>query len=184
MRSSVAGVAFSKRFGLSSASQSGMSSSIAEGSMTLPLTMWSPSSPAFSKSRTRKSSLPASFASCLSLMAALRPAGPPPTMQTSTSSTSRSNVEGSKESSGVASRRCVVCVKARLWPAVTTAGLYPRTKHLEARPLPTEAGFAAANAREEAAGSWKARRLAVADSRAGTDMAAGRNGEARRGSER
>jgi len=67
----------------------------------------------------------------------------------------------------------VVCVKARLWPAVTTAGLYPRTKHLEARPLlATEAGFAAANAREEAAGSWKARRLAVADSRAGTDMAA------------
>ena len=74
----------------------------------------------------------------------------------------------------------MVCVKARRWPAVTTAGRYPRTRHLEARPLPAaEVGFAAAKAREEAAGSWKARRLAVADSKAGTDMIE-RRGEARR----
>ena len=40
----------------------------------------------FSMTHTRNSSLPASLASCLSLMAALIPAGPPPTMTTSASS--------------------------------------------------------------------------------------------------
>ena len=72
----VAMVAPSNLLGLSSESQSGRSSFTAEGSMTLPDRMWAPISPAFSRSRTRKSSLPASVASCLSLMAALRPAGP------------------------------------------------------------------------------------------------------------
>ena len=33
-------------------------------------------------------------------------------------------------------------------------------------------GFVAANAREEAVGNWKARRLAVADSMLGTDIVA------------
>jgi hypothetical protein len=55
---------------------------------------------------------------------------------------------------------------------VTTAGLYPRTRHLEAKALPAAEGFAAANARLEAVGNWKARRLAVADSMLGTDIAA------------
>lgn len=72
----------------------------------------------------------------------------------------------------MASRRCDVWVKARLWPAVTTAGLYPLARHLEANALLTTDGLAAANARVEAAGSWKARRLAVADTMLGTDMAA------------
>lgn len=130
-----AGVAPSKRDSLSSASQSGKSSSTALGWMTAPDRMWAPSSPAFSRSRTRKSSFPASLASCLRRMAAERPAGPvarrtswldrleldekadhdtkfqdiggapPPTMHTSTWSLSRSIVAGSKESSGVAMRR-------------------------------------------------------------------------------
>lgn len=72
----VAAVACSNRAGLSGDIQSGRSSLTAEGSMTLPETMWSPNSPAFSKRRTRKSSLPASLANCLSLMAALSPEGP------------------------------------------------------------------------------------------------------------
>jgi hypothetical protein len=93
-------------------------------------------------------------------------------MTTSTSSTSRSYVEGSKESSDVASRCREVWVKARLWPAVTTAGLYPRTRHLEAKALLAAEGFAAAKARGEAVGNWKARRLAVADSMLGTDIVA------------
>lgn len=130
--SCVAMVAPSNLLGLSSESQLGRSSFTAEGSITLPESIWAPISPAFSRSRTRKSSLPAAVASCLSLMAALRPAGPdegahhvsqldrqmlgwqkesgrgdlpPPTMQTSTSSLSRSCCRGSKESSTVANRR-------------------------------------------------------------------------------
>ena len=43
-------------------------------------------------------------ASCFSLMAALRPAGPPPTIQTSTSSDSRSMVRGSNSALLVAER--------------------------------------------------------------------------------
>jgi len=81
----------------------------------------------------------------------------------------------------VANRCREVWVKARLWPAVMTAGLYPRTRHLEAKALLTavEGFVAAANARVEAVGSWKARRLAVADSMLGTDIVAiGGNGEA------
>ena len=111
----VAGVAFSKRRGLFSECQSGRSSFIAEGSTTLPESMWAPISPAFSSKTTRKSSLPASFASCFSLSAALSPAGPesdqrlelqqnvgcvpPPMMQTSTSSLSRSCCLGLEEDS-------------------------------------------------------------------------------------
>ena len=38
--------------------------------------MWSPISPAFSNNRTRKSSFPASFASCFNRIAAAKPAGP------------------------------------------------------------------------------------------------------------
>lgn len=94
-----AGVAPVKRFSLSSESQSGMSSSMAVGWMTAPERMWAPISPAFSRRRTRKSSLPAALASCLRRIAAERPAGPPPMIQTSTSSDSRSMEAGSKESS-------------------------------------------------------------------------------------
>ena len=73
----------------------------------------------------------------------------------------------------MANRCREVWVKARLWPAVMTAGLYPLTRHLEAKALPTAAvGFVAAKAREEAVGNWKARRLAVADSMLGTDIVA------------
>lgn len=75
-RSCVAGVAFSNRLGFSGSSQFGSSSLTAEGSMTLPESMWAPISLDFSRTRTRKSSLPASLASCFSFMAALRPAGP------------------------------------------------------------------------------------------------------------
>ena len=55
----------------------------------------------------------------------------------------------------MANRCREVWVKARLWPAVMTAGLYPLTRHLEAKALPTAAeGFvAAANARVEAVGN-------------------------------
>jgi hypothetical protein len=73
----------------------------------------------------------------------------------------------------VANRCREVWVKARLCPAVMTAGLYPLTRHLEAKALPTAAvGLVAANARVEAVGNWKARRLAVADSMLGTDIVA------------
>jgi len=56
-----------------------------------------------------------------------------------------------------------------------TAGLYPLTRHLEAKALLTataDEAFVAANARVEAVGNWKARRLAVADSMLGTDIVA------------
>lgn len=51
----------------------------------------------FSKTTTRIS-FPFSFSSCLSRIAALKPAGPPPTMQTSTSSSALSTVAGLKAS--------------------------------------------------------------------------------------
>lgn len=104
--SCVAGVAFSKREGLSGEAQPGRRSLMADGSITFPERMCAPISPAFSSKRTRNSSFPASLASCLRRMAALSPAGPkggqlynsaengtnlpPPMMQTSTSSVSRS----------------------------------------------------------------------------------------------
>ena len=73
----------------------------------------------------------------------------------------------------MANRCREVWVKARLWPAVMAAGLYPLTRHLAAKALPTVVeGFVAANARVEAVGDWKARRLAVADSMLGTDIVA------------
>ena len=72
----------------------------------------------------------------------------------------------------MANRWREVWVKARLWPAVMTAGLYPLTRHLEAKALLKEEGFVAAKARVEAVGNWKARRLAVADSMLGTDIVA------------
>ena len=71
----------------------------------------------------------------------------------------------------MANRWREVWVKGRLWPAVMTAGLYPLTRHLEAKALLKEEGFVAAKARVEAMGNWKARRLAVADSMLGTDIA-------------
>lgn len=71
-----AGVACSNRLELSSANQSGSSSSTAEGWITAPERICAPISPAFSRSSTRKSSLPASFASCFNRIAALSPAGP------------------------------------------------------------------------------------------------------------
>jgi hypothetical protein len=90
----------------------------------LPDTMWSPNSPAFSSNSTRKSSFPASFANCFSLMAADKPAGPPPTMRTSTSSASRSIDLGSNVSSTSASRGRGEVAKALRWPAIRTAGRY------------------------------------------------------------
>lgn len=74
--SPVAGVTCSNRFSLSSESQSGINSWMAVGSMTAPDRICAPISPAFSRSMTRNSSLPASFANCFSRMAALSPAGP------------------------------------------------------------------------------------------------------------
>lgn len=127
----VTGVTSSKRFGLSSEFQSGSSSLRADGSITLPLTIWSPISPAFSKRSTRKSSLPASLASCFSRMAALRPAGPPPTIQTSTSSDSRSARSCPDGSSTLTSRLRGVVAKDLRWPAVIEAGRYRRTPHVD-----------------------------------------------------
>ena len=95
-------------------SQLGRSSLRALGSMTAPdrmcapygninmTTMFSrirckPMSEPFSKTTTRIS-FPFSFSICLSRIAALKPAGPPPTMQTSTSSSALSRVAGLKAS--------------------------------------------------------------------------------------
>ena len=127
--SPVAGVAFSNRLSLSSANQSGINSLIAVGSITAPERICAPISPAFSSNRTRKSSFPASFASCLSRIAALSPAGPgkvisgachgtrtslpPPTIHTSTLSLSRSIDCGSKSSLTSANRRGIEIEKAR-----------------------------------------------------------------------
>lgn len=69
--------------------QSGKSSSSARGSMTAPERVCAPGVPAFSITVTRYS-LPAAALSCLSLIAALSPAGPPPTISTSVWSTARS----------------------------------------------------------------------------------------------
>lgn len=90
MRSDVTAVTFLNLFSLSGLFQSGRSSLRALGSITAPERMCAPMSPAFSSRRTRKSSLPAALACCFKRIAAERPAGPPPTMQTSTSSDSRS----------------------------------------------------------------------------------------------
>lgn len=59
--------------------------------------MDAPTSAPFSRTTTRISR-PFSCSSCFSRMAALRPAGPAPTMQTSTSSLGRSTLLGSKSS--------------------------------------------------------------------------------------
>lgn len=56
-----------------------------------------PTSAPFSNTTTLNS-LPRSCSSCLRRMAALRPAGPPPTMHTSTSSEIRSTANGSNSS--------------------------------------------------------------------------------------
>jgi hypothetical protein len=68
--------------------QSGMSSSRARGSNTLPETMWAPTSCPFSTTQTLRSLL-CCAASCFSLMADDSPAGPAPTMTTSYSTCSR-----------------------------------------------------------------------------------------------
>src|SRR3954447_26198125 len=59
-----------------------MSSSRAIGSMTAPERICAPTSLPFSRMQT-ESSRPASLASCLRRIAAVRPAGPPPTITTS-----------------------------------------------------------------------------------------------------
>src|SRR3569833_2867965 len=69
--------------------QSGMSSLSAIGSTTAPDRMRAPISLPFSRMQTESSRL-AAFASCFSRMAALRPAGPPPTITTSYCMDSRS----------------------------------------------------------------------------------------------
>ena len=68
--------------------QSGKSSTRALGSRTAPESVCAPISGAFSTTHTLISS-PLSSLSCLSLIAADRPAGPPPTISTSHSSASR-----------------------------------------------------------------------------------------------
>jgi hypothetical protein len=75
--------------GAPSSFQLGSSSSSARVSRTAPESVWAPGVPAFSTTVTRYS-LPAAALSCLSLIAAQRPAGPPPTMRTSVWSVARS----------------------------------------------------------------------------------------------
>ena len=69
--------------------QSGMSSLSVRGSSTAPDRMWAPISAPFSITQT-ETSWPSSAASCFRRIAALRPDGPPPTITTSYSMTSRS----------------------------------------------------------------------------------------------
>src|SRR6188768_324776 len=70
--------------------KSGMSSLSVDGSSTAPESMWAPASRAFSSTAMASGSPPFSFWSCASLSAADMPAGPPPTISTSTSRVSRS----------------------------------------------------------------------------------------------
>src|SRR4051794_32797397 len=67
-----------------------MRSRRAEGSSTAPESMCAPASRAFSRTAMASGSPPFSFCSCASRRAADIPAGPPPTISTSTSSVSRS----------------------------------------------------------------------------------------------
>src|SRR5262245_20895750 len=69
--------------------QSGMSSLSVRGSSTAPDRMWAPISAPFSITQT-EISWPSSADSCFRRIAALRPDGPPPTITTSYSMTSRS----------------------------------------------------------------------------------------------
>ena len=69
--------------------QSGISSFKLRGSRTAPDRIWAPTSPPFSIRHT-SIFLSASLASCFSRIAADRPDGPPPTITTSNSITSRS----------------------------------------------------------------------------------------------
>ena len=69
--------------------QSGISSFRLRGSSTAPDRIWAPTSLPFSIRHTSMF-LPASLASCFSRIAADRPYGPPPTITTSNSITSRS----------------------------------------------------------------------------------------------
>ena len=69
--------------------QSGISSFRLRGSRTAPDRIWAPTSLPFSIRHTSMF-LPASLASCFSRIAADRPDGPPPTITTSNSITSRS----------------------------------------------------------------------------------------------
>src|SRR6186997_34907 len=70
--------------------KSGTRSFSAEGSSTAPDSMCAPTSRAFSRTAMASGSPPFSFCSCASRSAADIPAGPPPTISTSTSSVSRS----------------------------------------------------------------------------------------------
>src|SRR6185503_19867439 len=70
--------------------KSGISSASVEGSSTAPDSMCAPTSRAFSRTAVASGSPPFAFWSCASRSAADMPAGPPPTMRTSTSSVSRS----------------------------------------------------------------------------------------------
>src|SRR5687768_10985376 len=74
-------------------SKSGTSSASARGSRIAPDSRCAPGSAAFSSTATL-SCLPAAFCNCASRSAAESPAGPPPTINTSTSSVSRSLISG------------------------------------------------------------------------------------------
>src|SRR3954447_18459647 len=70
--------------------KSGTRSFSVDGSRTEPDSMWAPISRAFSRTAMASGSPPFSFCSCASRSAADMPAGPPPTISTSTSRVSRS----------------------------------------------------------------------------------------------
>src|SRR5438552_12164288 len=102
-RSSVTGV-FSGAF---LACQSGINSLSARGSITAPERICAPTSEPFSSTQTL-TSRPASAASCFKRIAADRPEGPPPTMTTSYSMTSR----GTNRSSALWQRSHYNCVSS------------------------------------------------------------------------
>mmetsp|Transcript_92003 Transcript_92003/g.265454 ORF Transcript_92003/g.265454 Transcript_92003/m.265454 type:complete len:207 (+) Transcript_92003:1465-2085(+) len=134
-----------------------MSSFNARGSKTLPERMWAPISAPFSTTQTLNS-LPASFATCFALMAAPRPAGPPPMISTSNSICSRSTASALK------GRACarndglgITCRCPRRWRKEDTATGVPgkrptaATAIVRTAPLRHPGGCAACRTTAEAA---------------------------------
>ena len=80
------------------AAKSGIRSRSVDGSRTAPDSMCAPASRAFSSTAIASGSPPRSFCSCASRSAADIPAGPPPTIRTSTSRVSRSAMIQSRDS--------------------------------------------------------------------------------------
>src|SRR3954447_12621037 len=89
-RKTTASTGTSDASGAPLAVKSGTRSRRADGSSTAPESMCAPVSRAFSSTAIASGSPPFSFCSCASRSAADMPAGPPPTMSTSTSNVSRS----------------------------------------------------------------------------------------------